>query len=180
MFQPKSLLLAALLACCLPLRAEVRLHASFGDHMVLQQQSVTMLRGTAGPGEKVTVRCSWEQDRHSVKAAADGNWQIPLTTPSGGFEPQWIEVKERNTVRIDDVLIGEVWLCAGQSNMEMPMRGFRWLRSPLRRNTGTCAFSTYPTPVPRLPKRSAAANGSAALRNVSQCSAPSPICSDGA
>lgn len=124
MLRSLLLLSAALLACSLPLSAEVRLHPALANHMVLQQQHTTVIRGTADPGEKVLVRCSWERRARSVKAAADGSWSVRTETPAGSYEPQWIEVRERNTVRLDDVLIGEVWLCAGQSNMEMPMRGF--------------------------------------------------------
>lgn len=83
-----------------------------------------MLRGTAEPGRQVVVRCSWESNDRIVKTAEDGSWHIALDTPEASFEPQWIEVREENTIRLDDILIGEVWLCSGQSNMEMPMRGF--------------------------------------------------------
>lgn len=120
----KMLLAAALLGWGQQSHAEVRLHSTLGSHMVLQQRSDALIRGTATPGAKVTVRSSWERGSRSVRAGADGRWRILLPTPGGSSEPQWIEVRERNTVRLDDVLIGEVWLCAGQSNMEMPMRGF--------------------------------------------------------
>lgn len=106
------------------LQAEVRLHPTFGSHMVLQQQSSFVLHGTAEPNRPVTVRCSWEPTEHTATTAKDGTWRITLETPKASFEPQWLEVREKNTIRLDDILFGEVWLCSGQSNMEMPMRGF--------------------------------------------------------
>lgn len=123
----KILSLGLLMTACMmhaSVYAEVRLHPLFGDCMVLQQQSVTMLRGQASPGKKVSVKCSWDRARQTTRVAADGSWQVAISTPSGGFDPQWIEIREANTIRLNDVLIGEVWLCAGQSNMEMPMQGF--------------------------------------------------------
>lgn len=123
----RTLALALLMTACLAhemVYAEVRVDPLFGDCMVLQQQSVTMLRGQACPGKKVSVRCSWNRTRQTVRAAADGSWQVAITAPSGGFDPQWIEIHEDNTIRLNNILIGEVWLCAGQSNMEMPMQGF--------------------------------------------------------
>lgn len=105
-------------------QAEARLHPTFGSHMVLQSRRTVALHGTAAPGHRVSIRCSWERKSHTAVAAADGSWSIPVDTPEASFDPQWIEVREKNTIRLDDVLIGEVWLCSGQSNMEMPMRGF--------------------------------------------------------
>lgn len=106
------------------LQAEVRLHPTFGSHMVLQQQSSFVLHGTAEPNRPVTVCCSWEPVERTATTAKDGTWHISLDTPGASFEPQWLEVREQNTIRLDDILFGEVWLCSGQSNMEMPMRGF--------------------------------------------------------
>jgi len=106
------------------LHAEVKLHALFGSHMVLQNRSTIRLHGSADPGHRVIVRCSWEQNDRTTVAEKDGTWSLPILTPASSFDPQWIEVREKNRLRLDDILIGEVWLCSGQSNMEMPMRGF--------------------------------------------------------
>lgn len=122
--RPKLLFSLLLVILCATSQAEVRLHTTFGSHMVLQQRSALVLHGTATPARSVEVRCSWLPDGLAATAAADGTWRIALDTPEASFEPQWIEVRETNTIRLDDVLIGEVWLCSGQSNMEMPMRGF--------------------------------------------------------
>lgn len=122
--RPKPFLSLLFTLFCTILQAEVRLHPTFGSHMVLQSRRTVALHGSAAPGHRVSVRCSWERKSHTAVAAADGSWSIPVDTPEASFDPQWIEVREKNTVRLDDVLIGEVWLCSGQSNMEMPMRGF--------------------------------------------------------
>ena len=122
--QPKLFLPALFLLICTTLQAEVRLHPLFGSHMVLQQQRPIVLNGSAEAGRRVTVRCSWDTRARTVTVAEDGGWSVAIETPKASFEPQWIEVRETNTIRLEELLIGEVWLCSGQSNMEMPMRGF--------------------------------------------------------
>ncbi len=122
--RPKLFLSLLFLLICTALRAEVKLHALFGSHMVLQSRSTIRLHGTADPDHRVVVRCSWEPDDRTTLAEKDGTWSLPISTPEASFDPQWIEVREKNRIRLDDILIGEVWLCSGQSNMEMPMRGF--------------------------------------------------------
>ncbi len=122
--RPKPLFSILFTLICTALRAEVTFHPSFGSHMVLQQKTTVALHGSATPGHRVVVRCSWEQNDRTVVTANDGSWSVPVVTPEASFEPQWIEVCEKNRIRLDDILIGEVWLCSGQSNMEMPMRGF--------------------------------------------------------
>lgn len=104
--------------------AEVRLHSTIGNHMVIQQNSVMPVHGKASPGEKVKVSCSWNDGSWTAKAGPDSLWSVPVEVPSGSCETQWIEIKGENRIFLDDVLIGDVWLCSGQSNMEMPMRGF--------------------------------------------------------
>ena len=104
--------------------AEVRLHPTIGNQMVIQQNSVFKVHGKAAPGEKVRVKCSWTKGALSTSAGADSLWSVSVNVPEGSFDTQWIEVKGENTIFLDDVLIGDVWLCSGQSNMEMPMRGF--------------------------------------------------------
>lgn len=105
-------------------RAEVKLHATLGDNMVLQQQSIARIHGTAAPMTKVAVRCSWDDVRRTTLSGPGGEWSVDVPTPSASNTPCTITVKERNTVTLSNVMIGEVWLCSGQSNMEMPMRGF--------------------------------------------------------
>ena len=93
--------------------------------MVLQQQTSALVWGHSSPGAAISVKASW--DRKSVKVTADasGTWRARLQTPEASYTPWTIEVKgdgERMLIR--DVLVGEVWLASGQSNMEMPMHGF--------------------------------------------------------
>ncbi len=93
--------------------AEVRLPAIFADHMVLQRDMPVPVWGTAAAGEAVTVEFAGQ--KKSVMAAADGRWLVTLDPLKAGAEP--CELKIGGTV-IRDVLVGEVWLCSGQSNME--------------------------------------------------------------
>lgn len=96
--------------------ADVTLPALFSDHMVLQQQASIPVWGWADAGEQVTVTLG--DARQTATAGADGKWavQLPACQPGG---PLTLVAKGKNTVQVGDVLVGEVWLCSGQSNMAM-------------------------------------------------------------
>ena len=73
---------------------------------------------------KITVRTSWDNKNYTTTSASDGTWKIQVQTPSAGG-PYTITISDGEPVTLTNVLIGEVWLCSGQSNMEMPVKGFR-------------------------------------------------------
>ena len=98
--------------------ANIRLPAVLGNNMVLQQQSKVKLWGWAAPAEMIYVTTSWNNKTDSVKTTRDANWQLSVETPAAGG-PFTISFKGQNTITLDNVLVGEVWICSGQSNMEM-------------------------------------------------------------
>lgn len=102
-------------------RSEVRLPKIFGNHMVLQQGKPIVIWGWAEPGEKTTVQIG--KIKQSSIANEKGEWKISLP-PMKASGPHSLNVSGRNEIRFDDVMIGEVWLCSGQSNMEMGMKMF--------------------------------------------------------
>ncbi len=107
-----------LLAFCISsVQADVKLPAQFSDHMVLQQKEAAPVWGWAEPGEKVKVTASWGKSA-STKADSQGKWKVKLRTPKAGG-PYTLTIDGNNKITIKDVLIGEVWICSGQSNMEM-------------------------------------------------------------
>ena len=84
--------------------------------------------GQATKGVKVNLHCSWGAQATTV-ADETGNWMVKLNTPKADNKSHTVTVKsKKNTIEIEDVLLGEVWLASGQSNMEMPMKGFRYAR----------------------------------------------------
>jgi sialate O-acetylesterase len=114
----RNWLLAALLMCGGPSFANVRLPAVLADNMVLQQHSNVTLWGWCDAGEKILVTPSWSQATDSVIGTRDGHWVLSVATPAAGG-PYTIDVSGWNTIELKNVLIGEVWVCSGQSNMEM-------------------------------------------------------------
>jgi sialate O-acetylesterase len=98
-----------------PARADVKLPSIFGSHMVLQRDQADPVWGWASPGEKVTVTIGSQSK--STTASSDGDWRVVLDPmPAGG--PHSLVVHGKNTVTFSDVLVGEVWICSGQSNMQ--------------------------------------------------------------
>jgi sialate O-acetylesterase len=88
--------------------------------MVLQQKMKVAVWGWAEPGEKVKVKAGWQWFASSTKADDEGKWMIKVKTPGAGG-PYEITIKAENTIVLENVLVGEVWVCSGQSNMEMPV-----------------------------------------------------------
>ena len=122
----KFLLLFALLTSASSAHAEcLRVAHIFSDHMVLQRESFVPIWGWGEPGKTVTVEPSWcEGWSVTAKVAKDGTWCLNIETGEAGG-PHTVTVKSGNeTITLTDVLLGEVWVCAGQSNMEMPIGGF--------------------------------------------------------
>jgi len=107
---------SALLSLAATARADVKLPAIFGNHMVLQRDAAVPVWGTAAPGEEVTVAIAGQTA--SAKAGADGKWSVKLAKLAAAG-PHTLTVKGKNTVTFSDVLVGEVWLGSGQSNMAM-------------------------------------------------------------
>jgi len=99
-------------------KSSVSLPGIFGDNMVLQQKSDVLFWGWAKPMEKVTVKADWMADGLSVTGDVQGKWKLILKTPGAGG-PYNISIKGQNELILKNVLVGEVWLCSGQSNMEM-------------------------------------------------------------
>jgi sialate O-acetylesterase len=112
----KSLGVFGLLLVSITLQAEVKLANVFSDHMVLQRDKLVPVWGWADPGEKVTI--SFNKQTKSATTGNDGKWMVKLDKLSAGG-PYIMTVKGGNTLMIKDVYVGEVWICSGQSNMDM-------------------------------------------------------------
>jgi sialate O-acetylesterase len=101
-----------------PALSNIRLPSVVSSNMVLQQQSVVRLWGWADPGEGVYITNSWSGKTDSVWATRGATWELLIKTPAAGG-PYTITLKGKNEIVLDNILIGEVWVCSGQSNMEM-------------------------------------------------------------
>ncbi len=99
------------------------LNPLFSDHIVLQQKTKAAIWGKSEPKTEIVVSGNWGK-RAKTRADMDGNWRTKLETPKAGGPFNITVASKSDTVIINDVLIGEVWLCSGQSNMEMPLKGF--------------------------------------------------------
>lgn len=104
--------------------AKITLPSVIGNHMVLQQKDRVAIWGKASPGATVAVTTSWNQRHYQVKVASDSSWRLKVQTPEAGG-PYQIRIGDgQQSILLKDILIGEVWVCSGQSNMEMPVWGF--------------------------------------------------------
>lgn len=111
------------LSCKEAIKKELTLNPLFSDHMVLQQQDEVAFWGIYNPMEKVTVSGSWGEET-VTSADPNGDWRLNLPTPNAGGPFEITITTQDKTITLNDVLIGEVWLASGQSNMEMPLEGF--------------------------------------------------------
>ena len=114
--------LAAMLS--IGVQAKVRLPHLVSDNMVLQQQSDARLWGWAEPGKTVKVTVSWNNETYTTKADGEGKWKLSVKTPEASFTPLSITFDDGEKTTLSNILSGEVWVCAGQSNMEMTIKGY--------------------------------------------------------
>ena len=106
-------------------QAKVKLSHLVGDNMVIQQQTDVRLWGWAKPNSTVTATTSWSQQKSTAKVGKDGQFLLTVKSPKASYTPLSITFDDgEGAVTINNVLAGEVWVCAGQSNMEMPVKGF--------------------------------------------------------
>lgn len=103
--------------------AQIHLSDLFSDGMVMQQKIDHAIWGTGTPGHIVQVLPSWTTKKYSTTIDKDGNWRIKVATPEASYQQHAIHIKSKNSITLNNVLIGEVWLCSGQSNMALPLKG---------------------------------------------------------
>lgn len=130
-------IVTAILMASVALEAKVALPSIFSDNMVLQQQRSQKFWGTAKPKKRVSIVTSWDNAVYETRSDADGKWAVCITTPKAGG-PYTITVSDGDKLILENILIGEVWLCTGQSNMEMSVEGVKNAAAEIK------AASDYP------------------------------------
>ena len=125
----KLLLLVVATALAFGASAKVVLPKVLGSNMVLQQNADVNLWGKADADAKVTVKVSWDKAKIKTTADENGNWAVKVATPAGSFDKYTISISDGEEIVLENVMIGDVWITSGQSNMEMPVRG--WDRQPV-------------------------------------------------
>lgn len=116
----KFVMIAAMLFAAGSARADVTMNGIFTDHMVLQRDIPVAVFGKADPGETVTV--SFAGQEKSATADKDGQWRVKLETMKASATPAAMTVEGKNKITLNDIVIGDVWICSGQSNMAMTLR----------------------------------------------------------
>jgi sialate O-acetylesterase len=120
-----------------------RMASLFQDNMVLQQERSVPIWGKGTPGTDIIIKTSWGKTA-TVVVLPDGNWSAKISTPKAGGPFQIVIQHDKMTSVIRNILVGEVWLCSGQSNMEMPLEG--WPPSDTIMNSGRdIGNALYPT-----------------------------------
>ena len=128
----RFIVLALLLAA--QARAEVKLPAVLGSNMVLQRNTEVNLWGGARPNARVKITTSWNGAQYDVRTDKQGNWSVKVPTGEAGG-PYTILFDDGDRTQLENILLGEVWICGGQSNMEMPVFGFMY--QPVDRSVET-------------------------------------------
>ncbi len=120
----KLILLCLLAFSASMLNAKIKIASILGDNMVLQRNSEVKLWGKAEPNQKLKLAIGWSKEKINIAANDKGDWLVKVkTTQAGG--PYTVSINSRKEkVLLQNILLGEVWLCSGQSNMEMPVSGF--------------------------------------------------------
>ncbi|TWT84618.1 hypothetical protein CA13_60980 [Planctomycetes bacterium CA13] len=123
---PLCLIFASLVSAddLTPQQTALRLSGMFGDRMVFQRETDAPVWGKTDPGATVSVTPSWSNETYQTNAGSDGKWRTKIQTPKAGGPFQVHVTNGKETVQLKDVLVGEVWICSGQSNMQWKMRGF--------------------------------------------------------
>ncbi|GHT75076.1 9-O-acetylesterase [Bacteroidia bacterium] len=124
--------------------AKIELPTILSDNLVLQQQTAVKLWGKARKSAKINVQTSWDNHNYQTTTDSNGNWLLTVNTPKAGG-PYSIDISDGEKLTLNNVLIGEVWFCSGQSNMEMPMRGFD--RQPVQGSNDIIAKAKPSTPI---------------------------------
>ncbi|MDN3594837.1 sialate O-acetylesterase [Zunongwangia endophytica] len=120
----RYILLSTFILLSIQANAQLKLPALFSDNMILQQETEVPIWGWGKNSSEYEVQTSWSDKSYSVKSDKQGKWKLKITTPKAGG-PYTINVSNGNDSKtLQNVMIGEVWLCSGQSNMEMPLKGF--------------------------------------------------------
>ena len=126
----KRILLTVLAALSsVSLLAKVELTPLFSDNMVFQQSCKAPVWGKAAPGAVVTVTPSWNGKSYRATAGPDGHWSVKIDTPKGSFKKYSVTISDGDPLVLQNVLVGEVWLASGQSNMQMPVESWRAVRT---------------------------------------------------
>lgn len=120
--------------------AKIELPNILSNNMVLQQSTEVKLWGKATPNSIVTVSPSWDEVLYNIKSDIDGKWSVKIKTPSAGYNSYEIKISDGNELTLTNILIGEVWFCSGQSNMEMPLKGF--VNCPIKKANEIIATSS--------------------------------------
>lgn len=119
----KGLLLSILVLSLFFLQAQTNVSSMFSNHMVMQRNSEVAIWGEDKPNTKISIEAGWGENVTTI-ADTEGKWKVFLTTHDAGG-PYKLDIKGSEQIQISDILLGEVWLCSGQSNMEMPLKGFK-------------------------------------------------------
>lgn len=124
--------------------AQISVAKIFSDNMVLQQNAEVSIWGWASPGDSVSVTGSWNNETKKVVTRIDSKWLAKLNTPAAKTDgtSYSVKIEGTNTVTLSNVLVGEVWLLSGQSNMEMQLQG--WTGSPIEGSTQAIATANFP------------------------------------
>ena len=113
-----------LLICTTATFAKIKLPSIISSNMVLQRNTSVKIWGWATPGEKITVRTSWFLETLKITTPENGRWEIAIKTTLSK-EPQTIQLKSNESnINLENIVFGEVWICSGQSNMRMPLKGY--------------------------------------------------------
>ncbi len=154
------LLAAASLGRAAEPRAGLKLHGLFGDGLVLQRDVPCPVWGTAAPGDKVEVSVAGQ--KKSTKTGADGRWSVRLDPLSAGG-PHELTVGGSSTITIRDVLVGEVWLAAGGSNMQMPLKATKISQTDVDDSIGRMRFFVVPPGSAESPQKDLSGTWKSAL-----------------
>ncbi|MFW9596435.1 MAG: sialate O-acetylesterase, partial [Paludibacter sp.] len=102
-------------------KADIKLPAIFSDNMLMQQNTQVNIWGQASANKTVTIKASWNKKAIKTTADANGNWKAVLTTPVTDGKTHNLSISDGKSITINNILLGDLWFCSGQSNMEMPM-----------------------------------------------------------
>ncbi len=128
------------LSAVAPLRAEVKPNSLFSDNAILQRDQGIPVWGTAGEGEEISVDFAGQ---HESTVAKDGKWRVQLKAMPANSTPQTMTIRGENTIAIKNILVGDVWVASGQSNMERQL-GLRVGQKPIKNWEAEVAAANYP------------------------------------